>query len=280
MPIFMANSLLTRFLLRNILIKLRLIPILLIRLNYGLLVYASYLIQVLLLGLGYQTTARAWLEQSARLAVKMLGINVQMINKPPQTPHPIIFLGNHDSPIDVLIVQGYLKERSISTVADYLKYIFPFFAKSLKNYGHVQLKHTCQLSRRSGYYQLSEMLRNKNNLFIFPSGSMVTKITQRVSPSSYYHALKNNAVIVPIFFNYEAGDEILALQQNIRNTKSGRFNNTLLLYRFISKKMLLTCSYGSIIYPSEFSDKHAFCEYIKTLYITFERSKNTATAIL
>jgi 1-acyl-sn-glycerol-3-phosphate acyltransferase len=237
------------------------------RLIYFTLGYLIYLLQVILLQFRCYQLARTLLELNARLWLRMLGIHVQMLNSPPATTLPVIFIANHESPIDVLVVQGHLKVRGLTTALDYLQYLCPFLAKSMRNYGHIALKYRCKNSKKKCYYQIAKLLHDKKNILTFPSGSIVTPITKRVSPSSYYHAKSTQAVLIPIFFNYEPNTEIDWLRKKIMQSKTGRFKKTLLLKRLVNKKITLTYKYGEIIDVQTFMNKEEFCTHIKKLYL-------------
>ena len=76
---------------------------------------ALYQVQLLAIAVGARATARRLLEQGARLVLEGLGVQVLMERRDRPIPRPQIHIANHGNPLDVLLVQGYFCECSMTT---------------------------------------------------------------------------------------------------------------------------------------------------------------------
>lgn len=227
--------------------------------------FGLYYLQLGALLLGQRTWAKRQLVRSAQLGLKALGVNVLMERRASPLPHRQIHIANHEHPLDVLLVQGYFRDCSLTTAARHLKWILPFLEQSAANYGHTNLDHLNPTSRRHGFHKMLKMLQQRGRIFLFPSGSLVTPITQRVSPSLYVLSRRTGAAIVPWFCSYR-GFPATEKQFNYRPL-------ALILHRLSGPQATILCKEGHPIDSRAFKDREALSNHIIDLYRDFEQSQ-------
>jgi len=171
---------------------------------------------------------------------------------------PLIHIANHGHPLDVLLVQGYFRECSMTTAAGHLRWILPFFAQSASNYGHTNLNHLCARSRREGMRKLLRVMQLKGRLFLFPSGSLVTPITERVSGSLHVLGRRSNALIIPWFSTYR-GFSPHEVHLQYRPL-------AMIFARLFGPQATILCQEGAPLNPSHFADQNALSDHIRLLY--------------
>tara|TARA_B100001248_G_C27304126_1_gene418566 strand:+ start:154 stop:804 length:651 start_codon:yes stop_codon:yes gene_type:complete len=94
-----------------------------------------------------------------------------------------IHISNHDNPLDIFVAQYLFKIKTITTVNKHLENFLPFLEVSLKNYGHYCFNYLNLYERKSAYLFLDRVCKNDKNVLIYPSGSIYTSITERLSKS-------------------------------------------------------------------------------------------------
>jgi capsular polysaccharide export protein len=220
--------------------------------------FATYYLQLLALAVGARRWARRLLERASQLVLSGLGVEVLMERRMELIDRPQIHIANHGSPLDVLLVQGYFRESSMTTAARHLRWILPFFAASARNYGHTNLDHLSSSSRLDGLRHLLRMLDRQGRLFLFPSGSLVTPITQRVSGSLHVLGRRSGAVIIPWTIRYRSFP---------RSEEACRYRPfRLIMQRLLGPQATILCEQGATIDPREFIDQNSLSLYIRELY--------------
>ena len=228
-------------------------------------VFVVYLVQLLALALRQKKLASNLLALVARLVLCAMGVRV-VISVQDQSfevskSEPIIYLYNHQNPLDVFVVQGYLRVPSITTAGLHLGLVFPWFSTSALNAGHVLMDHLNVSSRGSAVYKSSEILRRYGAIIIAPNGSLKTTILQRVSASAWVLARKHNARIVPWTFCYK----------NLRISEKDLYNPfKILLKRIVSRPSTIYCYLGKptdINLPSDPRDREGFSRAVKLHYM-------------
>jgi capsular polysaccharide export protein len=220
--------------------------------------FATYYLQLLALAFGAREMARRLLEQGSQQVLRGLGVTVLMDRRLEPISRPQVHIANHGHPLDVLLVQGWFRECSMTTAARHLGWILPFFAASARNYGHIHLDHRCSQSRVEGLRRLLRLMEERGRLFLFPSGSLVTPITQRVSGSLHVLGRRSGALIIPWFTTYRgfprAEDEL-------------RYRPlALILRRLVGPQATILCQEGTPIDPSAFPDQTSLSDHIRELY--------------
>ena len=177
-----------------------------VRIGYLALVFVVYFLQLIALGLQQKFLAVSLLECSSRLLLQALGIHVCIFDQNNtlrrRTSQSCIYLYNHQNPLDVFVIQGYLRMPSLTTAGLHLGWVFPWFSLSALNAGHVLMNHMDPSSRRSAIHGASEVIRKYRCIVIAPNGSLKTSIFQRVSASALILAKKHQSLIIPLFFSY------------------------------------------------------------------------------
>lgn len=192
--------------------RLLLLPRLLSRLGWTGVLFTLFGVQLLALALRQRGIARRLLRRSAAAALRALGVRVVLDDSQPSEPEgvPLVHIWNHESPIDVLVVQALLPFPSITTANLHLGRILPGFAASAANAGHGLMDHRDADSRRGAYHHLSNLLASQGQVMLAPNGSLVTPIHARVSPSALLLARRHGALIVPWTFVYEGFPDLQA----------------------------------------------------------------------
>lgn len=222
--------------------------------------FAIYYLQLVAIAIGARQQARHLLEKASRLGLRALGVTVLVERQNPneQLRRPVIHIANHGHPLDVLVVQGYFKQCSMTTAARHLRWLLPFFAASARNYGHTNLDHLCQRSRRAGLRNLLRVLARNGELFLFPSGSLVTPITQRVSGSLYVMARRSGALVIPWTFTYRGFQ---------RSEEICRYHPVQLIARRLwGPPATIHCLQGNPIDPATFIQQEQLSQHVRDLY--------------
>jgi capsular polysaccharide export protein len=227
--------------------------------------FATYYLQLLALAVGAREPARRLLEQGARQVLSGLGVKVLMDRRMEPVGCAQIHIANHGHPLDVLLVQGHFRECSMTTSARYLGWIFPFFARSARNYGHIHLDHLSSQSRLEGLRRLQRLMEERGRLFLFPSGSLVTPITQRVSGSLSVLGRRGDALIIPWFTTYRGFP---------RTEAALRYRPlALMVARLLGPQATILCQEGPPIDPRAFPDQEALSAHIRDLYARHQTSR-------
>ena len=220
--------------------------------------FAAYYVQLLAIVIGARQSARRLLERGSQLVLRGLGVDVLMDRSGELIDRPQIHIANHGNPLDVLLVQGFFRECSMTTAARHLRWILPFFAASARNYGHTNLDHLSSRSRLDGLRHLLRVLKKQGRLFLFPSGSLVTPITERVSGSLHVLCRRSGAVIVPWTISYRGFP---------RAEEACRYRPfRLIMQRLLGPQATILCEQGATIVPSEFADQNSLSLHIRELY--------------
>jgi capsular polysaccharide export protein len=220
--------------------------------------FLTYYLQLLAIATGARARARRMLERSAQLGLAGLGVRVLIHRRQDVFARPQIHIANHGHPLDVLLVQGYFRERSMTTAARHLRYLLPWFRLSAENYGHLHLDHTCPNSRLEGLRRLMRLLGRRGRLFLFPSGSLVTPITERVSASVYLLARRHKALIIPWVSHYRG------FPPSEKALQYKPFE--LMLARLLGPQATIFCEQGEAIDIRSFRDEHALIKQIQLYY--------------
>ncbi len=231
--------------------------------------FATYYLQLLALAVGARQSARRLLERGSQLVLAGLGVEVLMERRLELIDRPQIHIANHGHPLDVLLVQGFFRESSMTTAARHLRWILPFFAASARNYGHTNLDHLSSHSRLAGLRHLLRVLDKQGRLFLFPSGSLITPITQRVSGSLYVLGRRSGAVIIPWTIRYRGFP---------RSEEACRYRPfRLIVRRLFGPQATILCEQGATIDPNEFVDQNSLSRHIRELYADRLGSINPAS---
>jgi hypothetical protein len=224
--------------------------------------FSLYYLQLLAILFGAGETARQLLEEASREVLRGLGVRVLMDRIQEPLGRPQIHIANHGHPLDVLLIQGYFCQCSMTTAARHLRWLLPFFAISASHYGHINLDHLSAQSRLDGLRRLLALMASRGRIFLFPSGSLVTPITERVSGSLSVLSRRSAALIVPWFLIYRGFP---------RSEQSSRYKPLqLILRRLFGPEATILCQQGALIDPGSFPDQAALSAHIRDLYASRE----------
>ena len=197
--------------------------------------YLAYLAQLPLLVLGFKESASLLLSVFSRQLLKSLGVIVVVKSNFnwSVSAKGYVHIYNHENPLDVFVIQGYLRIPSITTASSHLGKILPFFDRCASNSGHILLDHMDSESRRSSVLKSFDVMSKHGQMIIAPNGSLVTSIYQRASRSPQVIARKFSTCIAPWVFRY--GDIGLS-----RNDLYSPF--AILVKRLMAPEAEITCS--------------------------------------
>jgi CRP-like cAMP-binding protein len=117
--------------------------------------------------------------------------------------------------------------------------------------------------------RLLRLMEERGRLFLFPSGSLVTPITQRVSGSLYVLGRRSGALIIPWFTTYRGfprSEEGLSYRPL-----------ALIVRRLLGPQATILCQEGTPIDPSDFPDQAALSDHIRELYARRKMSMESIT---
>ncbi len=174
------------------------------RLNIFIFSYILYLFQLILIFFNFKNFAKKLFNAAAYFCSISFGINYDL---EPRFKKKFfkkgIHIANHDNPLDIFVAQNLFKIKTITTVDKHLKNFLPFFEVSLKNYGHFCFDHLNFYERKSAYLFLDKVCKNDKNVLIYPSGSIYTSITERLSKSVSKLSMKNNIEVIAWKFIFD-----------------------------------------------------------------------------
>ena len=223
-------------------------------------VYIAYLVHWLYAWLGQNEKSRHIFEKSARIAMFAMRVDVRcnaiedLAEKGCE-----IHIANHTSPLDILFVHGYMKMPAATTSHNYLGVLLPGVEKAMRKYGHMPLRHTELSSRFSILKKSLKNLRSRKKLFVFPSGSLQTSITERVNDSVGYIGMQTNAEIVAWHLEYIRDDG-----ETVASTEKDPFK--VLVSRLRDSRLTLVARQIGRIRPEEYKTRKDLNREIKALY--------------
>ena len=197
--------------------------------------YLAYFCQFPALLIGRKKIAAHLLSIYCRQLLKALGIKVCIQsdfdwNRPGRG---LVHIWNHENPLDVFVVQGYLRLPSITTAGSHLGYVMPFFDLTASNAGHILLDHMSPSSRRKSFQRSFGTMSAYGQMIIAPNGSLVTSIYERVSRSPQVLARRFSTSIAPWVFVY----------RDLNFSRKDLYNPMLiLLKRIIAPPAAVECS--------------------------------------
>lgn len=200
------------------------------------------------------------LELGAKIFLKAFGIQVFMDRRDGMiSSRSEIHIANHNSPFDVLLVQGYFRMPAATTAQLHLSWLLPGFRFAAQSYGHMLLDYRCKKSRLRVLLQSKHILQRYKKLFIFPSGSLKTSINTRFSSSVAFLAGQQNALVIPWKINYFCdGKEVVAPSEiNIPKSIASRLTGPLIT---------IICSEGKELDSATFSTDEEMTKCLRTLY--------------
>ena len=185
------------------------------RLNIFILSYLLYLFQLILILFNFKKFAKKLFNAAAYFCSISLGINYQIEqNFRKFFLKEGIHISNHDNPLDIFAAQTLFKIKTITTVDRHLKNFLPFFEVSLENYGHYCFDYLNFYERKSAYLFLDRVCKNEKNVLLYPSGSIYTPITKRLSKSVSKLSMIHNIEVIAWKFFFDDKSNI-AYDRNI-----------------------------------------------------------------
>ena len=223
--------------------------------------YFLYFIHFFFYILKKNKVGRWVLEIAALKLLLSMGVDLNNIKDIKQdiTERKVIYIANHDSPLDFLLVQGVFKITGITTAHKHLFFLLPFIGIAIKQYGHLRLDHLDKVSRFRSIKKLQDNLIKRNKIFLHPSGSLVTKIQDRLSSSVAFLSINTDAIVIALKINVS--------NQTIRDKELQYKPFKYILNRLFSRKIKFTLSKQKIFDPRHYSDRRIMTNEMKKFYI-------------
>ena len=221
-----------------------------------------YYLQLFCILLNLKCLARFFLVKASVLCLKGLGISIIVSQNHILNAYfnrKLIYIANHGNPLDVLLIQGFWKIKTLTTAHLHLSLILPFIKKSLINYGHIPFDYKDPKSRLNAFYEARRSIRSSNRFFIYPSGSLTTPISIRFSSSVSTLAIDTESVVIPCKVSYSNNLSSIS-KYNYRPFK-------LLLYLLFSKGSHIYVNYFDPVDSRQFKSSNTLNDYLKKLYI-------------
>ena len=168
-----------------------------------------------------------------------------------------IHISNHDNPLDIFVAQTLFKIKTITTVNRHLKSFLPFFEVSLKNYGHYCFDYLNFSEKKSAYLFLDRICKNDKNVLIYPSGSIYTSITERLSKSVSKLSTINNLKVIAWKFLFEDKANIV-YDRNI-----GKY----ILKRIYSDNLVLRIEKVKVFNPNDYANLEDLHKHLCFFYL-------------
>ncbi len=235
------------------------IVILIFRINIFIFSYFLYLINLLCIYLNFKKISKLFFIYAAYFCSISFGLSYKLDKKNKlNLLKRGIHIANHDNPLDIFVAQFIFRMPTITTVNKHLKKILPLFEISLSNFGHYTFNHIKLNNRKSAYKYLKKICKKKNNVLIYPSGSIYTSIEKRFSKSISKLSIANNLNVIAWKFYYldESGNDFV-YKKNILN---------FILMRFLSKKTIIMVEKVKIFSPDDYESEEEYHENLKNFY--------------
>ena len=216
------------------------------RLNIFILSYLIYILQLIFILFNFKNFAKKLFNVAAYSCSISLGINYEIEqNLRKMFLKEGIHISNHDNPLDIFVAQTLFKIKTITTVDSHLKNFLPFFEVSLRNYGHYCFDYLNFSERKSAYLFLDRVCKNDKNVLIYPSGSIYTSITKRLSKSVSKLSIIHNIKVIAWKFLFEDNDNI-EYDRNIGKYILKRIYSDNLVLRIEKVKVFNPNDYGNL----------------------------------
>ena len=205
--------------------------------------------------------ARYILEIAALKLLNSMGADLNDIRniKKDKSDRKVIYIANHDSPLDFLLVQGVFKLTGITTAHKHLFFVLPFIDIAIKQYGHLTLDHLDKNSRFKSIKKLQYNLIQKKEIFLHPSGSLVTKIQERLSSSVAFLSFKTDAKVIALKINVH--------NQTIRDEEFKYKPFKYLINRLFSRKIIFSLSQQKIFDPRNYINRKLMTNEMQNFYL-------------
>ena len=137
------------------------------------------------------------------LLFKILNVKVTTEGKENLTPGcPAIFIGNHQSNLDMFVYGTLCIQGGVSVGKDNIKWI-PFFGQAYWLAGNILIKRRDKKKSKESMIECKNAILNKGtSIFIFPEGTRnYGKGLKTFKKGPYYLAIDTKAPLVPISIN-------------------------------------------------------------------------------
>ncbi len=228
-----------------------------LRLSIFFFAYLLYLIQLILIFVRLNTTAKKIFNFAAFFCAMSLGFNYEIKKNEKLKLFKLgIHIANHDNPLDIFVVQNLFGLKTITTINQHLNNFLPFFKFSVENFGHYCFDYKNFNQRVSAYLFLNTICSKYKKVLIYPSGSIYTSITKRFSKSVSKLSMLHNL-------------EVIAWKFSFNNMSNNIYENDILKYifqRFMSDTTYLKVEKVKIFNPNEYQNKEEFMLALRDFY--------------
>ncbi len=138
--------------------------------NFFLWLYV--LLSVPFLGLlAVLTKKHFWAWLWCYLFIKILGIRIKVIGEVPPQGQIYVFMGNHQSQLDIPVLEVVLKDYNIRFLAKRSLFEIPFFGWAIKALGYVPVEREDPKEGLKSLLACVELLKKGISLVVFPEGT-------------------------------------------------------------------------------------------------------------
>ena len=212
--------------------------------------------------IGLKRVSDYLLESASRVCLLSMRVEVNIITRTYKDLYPRrkeIHIANHYSPLDVLITQGFFKMPCLTTSHTHLSKILIGIKFVITKYGHYPLDYKNNNSRILALQNIRRTLCNSRKIFYYPSGSLITPITDRFSKSVCFLSKESNAYIIAWYFDYHDSEDV--------NEAKIRYDPLkIIISRIRGKKLTINCIEHKIYDPKEYSNPEEMRDDIMKLY--------------
>jgi 1-acyl-sn-glycerol-3-phosphate acyltransferase len=167
-----------------------------------------------------------------------------------------IYIANHQSILDALFLQGYIKLPSV-ILDSIAKFPLPFVLVYLRKYNHSLIGSNDKRSQATAIKKLLKTLINGESVFIFPSAG-IRNISIYFSDSIFYLSKKTNSDVVPIFISYKPD---VYFDKSLKNS-----DRKFIIDLMKSKDNALLYKIGKPVSSKEYNTLESFNQHFKKIY--------------
>jgi 1-acyl-sn-glycerol-3-phosphate acyltransferase len=168
-----------------------------------------------------------------RIALKILNVKVKIEGK--QVDYPALYVSNHRSFSDPLIVLRYL-DAFVIAKAEVSKY--PLINKGAELTGIVYVDRNNQDSRKATREKMIEVIEKGYNILVYPEGTVGKNLdTLPFKKGTFMEAAANGINIVPIAIEYKSSKDLWLIPNFLKHY----------LQQFSKWKTEVKCKFGPII---------------------------------
>lgn len=173
------------------------------------------------------------------MGMKIMGIEVEVSGQPPEIDKPLIYVLNHRSIVDPMIVANYF-DAFVVAKAEILKY--PILGKGGELTGVVYVNRSSRSSRFATRNKMIEILKSGENVMIYPEGTIgLQKHTIPFKKGAFDISETLQIPIVPVILEYRDNKDLWRISNMAK-----QFYN-----QFNARKTYTKLHFGPAFHPKD-----------------------------